>query len=89
MDDSTIKERIRSFLLDYHLHSKTMPTDLTDHFPLIESAALDSLALYSLVMFIEDEFGISVELEDLTSVNFGSIASLDQFIRPRIRAGAQ
>jgi acyl carrier protein len=87
VDNGTVKEKIRSFLLDYHIDSKILPRDLTDHFPLIESAALDSLAVVSLVVFIESEFVISVELEDLTNVNFGSLANLDQFIRSRMRAG--
>lgn len=50
---------------------------------LIDSGALDSLAILDLVVFVERRFGIELAADDVTPRNFGSIASLAALIERR------
>lgn len=50
--------------------------DVPDNYLLIENGVLTSLQTVELVMFLEDEFGIVVEDEELDEENFGSIEAI-------------
>ena len=50
--------------------------DVPDDYPLIENGVLTSLQTVELVMFLEDEFDILVEDEELDEENFGSIEAI-------------
>ena len=50
---------------------------------LIDSGILDSMGLMSLLNFIESQFGIAVNVEDLTPENFATLASIAHFIRSK------
>lgn len=65
---------------------------ITDNFPLtegdslnpednlIEEGVLDSLGLFGVIEFIEESFGFEVANEDVVIENFGSVASMAQYI---------
>lgn len=57
--------------------------ELTEDLPLLDSGVVDSLGILDLVAFIEDEFGVAAEDEDLVPENFESIQSLTRFVRER------
>jgi acyl carrier protein len=42
---------------------------------------LDSFALMSLVTFVEDRYGVDVEVRDVTAENFGTVRDLADFVR--------
>jgi len=41
---------------------------------------IDSLGLMQLVAFVEDEFGVVFDYEDLTAENFRTIADIDRLV---------
>ena len=49
---------------------------LRDDDNLFESGVLDSLQLVSLIAFIDDEFGLSLDYDDLTEENLGTLSAL-------------
>ena len=48
--------------------------------PLLESGILDSLGILDLVTYLEEEFGISVDDEELVPDNFQNIERLAAFV---------
>ena len=51
--------------------------------PLVESGVLDSLALLSLLVFLENEFNISVDDYEVVPENFNTIDAICAYVRSR------
>ena len=64
---------VREFLLETKPEETKSLDDDTD---LFEIGALDSLAIVSMVMFIEERFALSLDYEDLTEENLGSLTAI-------------
>jgi acyl carrier protein len=52
-----------------------------DEASFLEEGIVDSQGVMELVMFVEDEFGVTVEDEDITPDNFDSVSLLAEYIR--------
>lgn len=50
-----------------------------DH-PIIANKILDSFGILQVVSFVEGEFGVAVEAEELVPENFGSIEAIVQLV---------
>jgi acyl carrier protein len=57
--------------------------ELTQELSLLESGIVDSLGVLDLVGFIEEQFGIEAQDEDLVPENFDSIDALTRFVKER------
>jgi acyl carrier protein len=75
----TIEDRIRRFVVD-DLHG---PSQLTTDYPLIERGVVDSLGIMHLVSFVESEYGVTVEDEELTPDNFATIRALANLVKTK------
>ena len=53
---------------------------LTDEFPLIEQSIIDSMGIFRLMTFMEEEFGILLEQEDLLLENFESLQAIKSLV---------
>lgn len=62
--------------------------DISTHEDLFESGYLDSLAIVSLLVAIEEEFNISLSMETLDLEEFRSIQTIYTLISPLIRMTA-
>lgn len=56
--------------------------------PLLDSNILDSVAVLSLVMFLEEQFGISIAIADVKPEHFRTIDAICAFVRSRQAAQA-
>ena len=79
-----IHNRLRNFIVT-EMEWKGSPEQLTQDYGLIENGVVDSLGLFMLVAFIEDQFGCQFSLEDLIPANFETI---DVMVRLIQRKGA-
>jgi methoxymalonate biosynthesis acyl carrier protein len=77
-----IRAAVRNFVLDNFM-LEVDPAAFTDDTDLRESRILDSLAILRLITFVEDEFQIQLELEDLESGNLLSLASIEKLVLSR------
>lgn len=75
MTTDETKERVYSFLSKY-----LRETSLEDETDLFASGLLNSLFAMELVLFVEEQFKIIVENEDLDLDNFLSIQAIVSFI---------
>ena len=57
--------------------------ELTPGLSLLESGIVDSLGVLDLVGFIEEQFGIEAQDDDLVPENFDSIDALTRFVKER------
>ena len=53
---------------------------MTDDDSLLESGVVDSLGILDLASFIESEFKVQLEDEEMSPENFDSIESITQFV---------
>lgn len=79
------RQRIRKFVLENFLFSDD-ESALDDEGSLIRSGILDSTGIHELIMFIEEQFGLTVTPEEMVPANFDSIRTVDEFVT-RKRAG--
>jgi acyl carrier protein len=56
---------------------------VTDSDNLLESGVIDSLGVLELVTFLQQEFSLQVDDDELTPENFQSIQSIAQFVEQR------
>jgi acyl carrier protein len=68
-------ERLRRFICgELGWHGE--PGELTPDYELIDNGVLDSLGIFRAVGFLEDEFGIEVDDDDLVPDNFSTLAAI-------------
>ena len=60
--------------------------DLGDDVQLFEMRVIDSLGIFGLVSFIEQEFQVEVLDEELVPENFGSIGAMARFVDEKRQA---
>jgi acyl carrier protein len=78
-----VTEVVKSFLLSEPIFAGLVPKDVNLDFALIDSGALDSIGIFSLVSFLETTFKIAVEPQDLNETNFQSLRTIEIFVRSR------
>jgi acyl carrier protein len=76
----SIKARLRKYLSGNSSYFGPEVESIGDDFPLVDSGALDSLGIFDLVVYLEREFSIRIEVEDLTKGSFGSISEIEKLI---------
>ena len=74
--ESIIKEYISRELVN---QPELLP--LHNDTPLLDSGILDSLYLLKLVLFLEEQFGVVVEPEDLIPEHFGTVEAICTYLR--------
>lgn len=74
-----IKSAIKEFILREFLPGED-PNELTDSTPLITGGVLDSIATIKLVLFLENQFGISVQAHETDPEYLDTITSIAQLV---------
>ncbi|HLC40975.1 MAG TPA: acyl carrier protein [Methylomirabilota bacterium] len=74
-----IGSRIRAFVRDELATQKGVP-EVGEEESLVESGILDSLGVVRLVLYLEEEFGIRIEDNEVTAENFRTVRSIEQFV---------
>ena len=79
MSSAEIEQKVIQFLKSITGdHSLTIDTELE------ESGIIDSLGMMDLLVFFETEFGVRLEISDLTPAMFQSPASIARLIEIRL-----
>lgn len=82
-----IYSQLRNFIVT-EMEWKGNPGQLTEDYGLIENGVVDSLGLFMLVSFIEDQFGFQFELQELIPENFATIGAMVKLIRRKRAASS-
>lgn len=81
MSSNEVKEKARAFLARY-----IRKQDIQDDDDIFAKGFVNSLFAMQLVLFVEKEFGIKVDNEDLDLKNFNSLNAISGFVERK--AGA-
>jgi acyl carrier protein len=76
-----VENTVRRFITD-ELHFDG-PATLSDDFPLIEGGVIDSLGIFQLVSFLENEFSIEILDEELVPEHLGTIRDIARLIESK------
>ena len=76
---------VEAKLIDY-IQKELVPGSLPDlavDSDLVGEGILDSTAFMQVVLWIEDQFGHSVEVDDMTPENFGTVRNMAEYLRKK------
>ncbi len=59
--------------------------NISDADNLLETGVIDSLGVLEIVTFLQEQFSLQVEDDELTPENFQSISSIAEFVGQRLR----
>lgn len=57
---------------------------LDDDLPLIQEGVIDSLGIFMLISFVEEQFGVKVQPDDVMLENFESVNAIEALVRARM-----
>ena len=82
---NNMREVVRAFILENFLPGED-PKNLTDDTELKESGILDSLSTLKLVTFLEEQFRVEFEADDLEAGNLSSIENIERLVKSKLAA---
>jgi len=81
MSNNSVNQTVRQFIASHFSQARTR--GLTDDDRLLKSGIVDSLGVLDIVSFIESEFGVRVDDEDLVPEHFDSIGRIAAYIETK------
>jgi acyl carrier protein len=79
---NAMRETLRAYILENFLPGEDAK-NLTDDTELKESGILDSLSTLKLVTFLEEQFGVEFEADDLEAGNLSTIESIERLVQSK------
>jgi acyl carrier protein len=76
----SIESKIRSYILENYMFTDDH-SQLPDHGSFLEQGIVDSTGMMEIIYFLEDEFGIAVEEDEMRPENLDSVARIASYIR--------
>jgi acyl carrier protein len=86
-DGDRIRGAVRAFLLDRFY--VPVPEGLADDTSLLETGIVDSTGVQEVIGFIEQEFRIQVENDEILPENLDSVDRLSRFVGHKLQAGRE
>jgi acyl carrier protein len=77
-----IKDKVREFVLD--AAQRKGLDSVTDDESLTDNGVIDSLAIFRLVSFLEDNFSIRIADEEIVNDNFRSVNAIENFVAEKL-----
>jgi acyl carrier protein len=77
-----IEEQLRTFIVK-DLGAYGYGSELTDDYPLLKNGLIDSVGIAELVEFIENEFGVLLDVDELVADNFETVATIAALVRSK------
>jgi acyl carrier protein len=78
-----INLKVRSFVVDNFLFGNA--NGLEDDTSFLEAGILDSTGVMEVVAFLEQQFGVRVDEDELTPENLDSISSIGAFVSSKLQ----
>ena len=76
---TSLKDQIRGFILENLAQPKGIPS-FTDSEPLMEIGVIDSLGIFRLVSFLEDELGVRVDDQEINIETLKSVDTIEELV---------
>jgi acyl carrier protein len=75
----TVKDQIREFILENLAQPKGI-SSFTDGEPLMESGIIDSLGIFRLVSFLEDQLGVRIDDQEINIETLKSLNTIEELV---------
>lgn len=82
LNTTEIKNKIRDFIVENFLFGST--DDLTDDTSFLDAGIIDSTGVLELVEFLEEEFSVTIDDEELIPENLDSINCVTAFLDKKL-----
>lgn len=80
-----VETKIRAYIAENILFSKNGYPHADDA-SFLENGIIDSMNVLELVVFVEENFGVTVDDQEVVPENFDSVARLSDFVRRKAAA---
>ncbi len=77
------EEQINHFIAKEFLHDTNKETEIPEDLNLIDAGIIDSLGLLRIVVFLEEQFQVVIEPEDMVPENLNSIKAISNMVSPQ------
>ena len=88
MSRADVISRTSTFIIENFLYTRP-DARLDENELLLEKRIVDSMGVVELVMFINDEFGVEAEDDEITEANLGSLSRIAAFVAAKRMNGAR
>ena len=82
--ETTVKDQVRQFVNE-ELAAARGIASVGDDESLIENGVVDSLGIFRLVTFLEENFGVRIGDEEISADNLQSVNTIEQFVLRKSR----
>jgi acyl carrier protein len=79
IESGQVKDRIREYVLEEFAKTKGI-MQITDQEVLTKNGVIDSMGIFRLVSFLEEEFNVRVGDEEITHDNLESIDAIERLV---------
>lgn len=79
----TIKETIKNYIQQEFLYDKP-ELELSDDSLLIEQEIIDSLGIFVLISFLDEQFQVKVEPQEVIAENFATLDVITSFVENKL-----
>ena len=79
-----VEEKVREFI--GQSVRPALAAELTPEYRLIEKGALDSMAMFEVIAFVEDTYGVVVDDDDLVTENFETTMAIAEMVAAKSAA---
>jgi acyl carrier protein len=83
MTDLDILRETRAFIVENFLYMRTdfIPDDDDS---LLAQGIIDSMGVVELLLFVEREFGVTLNEEEITDENFGTLGAISRYVANKL-----
>lgn len=82
--ETTVKDQVRQFVNEELAATKGI-SSVGDDESLIENGVVDSLGIFRLVTFLEENFGVKIGDEEISADNLQSVNMIEQLVLSKSR----
>jgi len=75
----SVEDKVRSYILENYLFTDDQ-SELNNQDSFLEKGIIDSTGILEVIFFLEEEFGISVEDEEMIPENLDSVNNIVKYI---------
>ena len=77
-----VKDTLRSYIQTQFMYDKP-DRKLDEDTPLVNEGIVDSLGIFMLISFIDEELGVKIEPEDVVIENFETLDAITNLVKMR------
>ncbi len=88
MTAAHVIDRTRSYITENFLYMRR-DFRLNETDSLLGTGIIDSMGVMEVIAFIESEFGVAIDDDDVTEENLGSIRAISRYVVARSEAAAK